>query len=89
MRYRPLLTAAMVFAVCFGRNAPLRAGPTPDEQKKGGNKQRGRNAPDKPAPKAGEPAPLFKLKTLGGEKEVDLKSLLEQRPVLLFFGSYT
>lgn len=47
------------------------------------------------APKAGEVAPLFKLKSLDGKDEVDLASFSSlatadaKRPVVLIFGSYT
>ncbi len=45
--------------------------------------------PDK-APKAGDAAPNFKLKTLGApDKEVELSSFKEKKPVALIFGSYT
>ena len=48
---------------------------------------------DDNAPKLGEVAPTFKLKLLAkkGEeqKEVDLKSFIGKKPVLLIFGSYT
>jgi hypothetical protein len=37
----------------------------------------------------GEVAPPVKLKTLDGRREVDLAAHGGQRPVVLFFGSYT
>jgi cytochrome oxidase Cu insertion factor (SCO1/SenC/PrrC family) len=56
--------------------------------------QRGRGGPpgrarDDGAPKVGDNAPLFKLKTLDGKQEVDLKKTIKSKPVILFFGSYT
>lgn len=41
------------------------------------------------APQVGDVAYLFKLKTVEGDKEVDLASFKGDRPVALFFGSYT
>lgn len=41
------------------------------------------------APKVGQLAPLFKLKSLDGKKETDLASFRAKKPVILFFGSYT
>ena len=41
------------------------------------------------APQLGDVAYLFKLKTVEGDKEVDLASLKGDRPVTIFFGSYT
>ena len=65
----------------------------------------GQPAPDKPggpdadagrpvrrvdkAPKAGEMAPTFALKSFDGKREVSLESSRGKRPVVLFFGSYT
>ena len=45
---------------------------------------------DDGAPKVGNPAPLFALKTLADQdKIVELASFRGARPVVLFFGSYT
>ena len=41
------------------------------------------------APKVGQEAPTFKLKSLDGKKEMDLAAFRGKRPVVLFFGSYT
>ena len=41
------------------------------------------------APKVGEKAPLFTLKSLDGKSETSLASFRDQRPVILMFGSYT
>ena len=43
----------------------------------------------KKAPKVGAPAPLFRLPSLGSEKEVDLHEIVGNKPIVLFFGSYT
>lgn len=41
------------------------------------------------APQVGDTALLFKLKTVEGDRTVDLASFVNDRPVVLFFGSYT
>jgi hypothetical protein len=41
------------------------------------------------APKAGDMAPLFKIKSLDGKSEFGLQDFRGQTPVVLFFGSYT
>ena len=41
------------------------------------------------APKVGEIAPTFKLMSLDGKKETDLADFKYNKPVVLFFGSYT
>jgi hypothetical protein len=49
----------------------------------------GRRGEDK-APKVGDKAPDFKLKTLGDpDKEVKLSEFAGKSPVVLVFGSYT
>jgi peroxiredoxin len=51
--------------------------------------KRGQMPPDR-APKVGDDAPNFKLKMLGApDKEVELASFKDKKPVLLVFGSYT
>ncbi len=51
--------------------------------------QRSQRSRDDGAPKVGEKAPLFKLKTLEGNEVVDLAEVIKAKPVVLFFGSYT
>ena len=41
------------------------------------------------APKVGDPAPLFKLKSNDGKSVFDLRSFRGEKPVVLLFGSYT
>ncbi len=53
-----------------------------------GQSQRGPRGPDN-APKIGDEAPTFKLKSLNGKSETDLASFRDEQPVVLFFGSYT
>ena len=37
----------------------------------------------------GDIAPMFKLKSLDGEEEIDLEKFRGKKPVVLFFGSYS
>ena len=41
------------------------------------------------APKVGDVAPLFTLKSLDGAEEFSLEACRDSRPVVLLFGSYT
>ena len=58
-----------------------------------GRRHRGRGgermSKDDGAPKVGQAAPAFKLKSLDGKTETDLATFRGKRPVVLFFGSYT
>ena len=81
-RKRTMLFAASLAALVAGAALAQETGETRGEQTK---QQRPRPA----APKIGEEAPLFTLASLDGKKETDLKSFRGQRPVILFFGSYT
>ena len=76
MRSLCLFTLSATLAWCIGCQAPLRATGQAD-----GARPRG--------PQAGEKGPLFTLKTLDGKTEVNLAKYAGDRPVLLFFGSYT
>ena len=64
-----------------------------DDQSERRRRRRGRMremmSRDDGAPKVGVEAPVFKLKSLDGKRETDLASFRGQRPVILFFGSYT
>jgi hypothetical protein len=40
-------------------------------------------------PHVGQPAPNFKLRTLGGKETVELAKVLGKKPVVLVFGNYT
>lgn len=44
---------------------------------------------DARAPKAGDPAPDFKLSDSNGQNPVRLSDFRDQKPVALLFGSYT
>ena len=56
-----------------------------DRGKRGRRGQRGQDN----APKVGDVAPVFTLKSLDGESETDIGSFNGEKPVVLFFGSYT
>ena len=53
-----------------------------------GNGQRRARRPDN-APKVGDDAPVFTLKALDGKSETNLAGFRDERPIVLFFGSYT
>ncbi len=52
-------------------------------------KQLRKRGKDDDAPKAGEKAPIFKIKSLDGKTEFNLEDFRDKKPVILFFGSYT
>ena len=60
-------------------------------QQRGRNRQRdrGRDGGQNAGLQVGQEAPTFVLKSLDGESETDLASFRGQKPVVLFFGSYT
>ena len=60
----------------------------PDGKNRKGKRRGGQRRPDN-APRAGELAPTFVLKSLDGKSETDLASFRNKKPVVLFFGSYT
>ncbi|MEL7497339.1 MAG: hypothetical protein AAFN77_06980 [Planctomycetota bacterium] len=61
-----------------------------DRQQEGKQKQdRPRRSRSDNAPKVGDDAPDFTLKSLDGESETKLSSFKDSKPVVLFFGSYT
>ncbi len=50
---------------------------------------RGRRAEGAQSLQVAEMAPQFALKSLDGKSETDVASYRGQRPIILFFGSYT
>lgn len=58
----------------------------PRQERRGG--RRGARTNDK-APKIGDLAPDFTLKSLDGKSETQLSKFKGSKPVVLFFGSYT
>ena len=74
MRHRVLIGLSAALALCIGCQAPLRTTGRRDRP---------------PGPQVGEKGPVFTLKTLDKKSEVNLASYAGDRPVVLFFGSYT
>ena len=76
MRYVGIVFALVVgIAVC-------------DAQNVGAQGRGGRRGPDN-APKVGDVAPTFTLTSLDGKSETELENFRGDKPVGLFFGSYT
>ena len=48
-----------------------------------------RMRPEGKAPRIGDVAPTFTLKSLDGKSETNLADFAGKRPVVLYFGSYT
>ena len=48
-----------------------------------------RMRPEGNAPRIGDDAPTFSLKSLDGKSETNLADFAGKRPVVLYFGSYT
>ncbi len=59
-----------------------------EAQPSGRGRGKGKHGPDK-APKIGDVAPNFKLKSLDGKSETELATFKGEKPVVLIFGSYT
>ena len=91
-----LLLAALVVVFCTpdllaqrdGKQGDKQGAKNQDRQQKGKRRGGRRMRPDD-APKIGDVAPTFKLKSLEGESETNLADYKGEKPVLLFFGSYT
>ena len=58
---------------------------TRPDRRQGRNRQRGQDS----GLRVGQEAPTFVLKSLDGESETDLSTFRGEKPVILFFGSYT
>ena len=56
---------------------------------RGGNNDRMNKQHKDNAPKVGDTAPAFSLKSHDGKSETSLASFKGKKPVVLFFGSYT
>lgn len=84
VRYLAAVFAVLItLAGCTSKEEKMRAemrqkmGEMPEKYKNDG------------APEVGDTANLFKLKTIEGDRTVDLASFANDKPVVLFFGSYT
>ncbi len=51
--------------------------------------RRGRQSRPDDAPKAGDLAPVFTLESYDGKSETSIEAFHGDKPVVLFFGSYT
>jgi hypothetical protein len=85
-RTKPLVLAMLAAAMVSSLDAVTAAQDEGDRPQR--QRRQGRARVDK-APKVGDMAPLFTLKSLDGMSTTDLASFRDQRPVILFFGSYT
>lgn len=74
-----------------GRQGQSRRGQQGRGQQGRGQQGRGqgRQRPDPNALKVGQIAPTFELMSLDGESKFNLKDARGEKPVVLFFGSYT
>jgi len=63
--------------------------PAQEDRAKRMRGMRERMMKDDGAPKVGDVAPTFALKTLEGEEVVDLGAFKGDKPAVLIFGSYT
>jgi hypothetical protein len=70
-------------------SAELLAQEDGDDSRRRRRGMRERMMRDDDAPKVGDVAPVFTLKSLDGKSETSLASFKGRKPVLLFFGSYT
>ncbi len=85
-KWRVLTIPALILAL---GSAELLAQEDGDGSRRRRRGMRERMMRDDDAPKVGDVAPVFTLKSLDGKSETDLASFKGQKPVLLFFGSYT
>ncbi len=82
------LTVAAACVVTFLAAPSLaqeRSGSRPDRSQR----QQQRQRLEEGALKVGQMAPTFELKSLDGKTSFSLSEYRDERPVILFFGSYT
>ena len=87
MKYLSRVLFVLGVTVCFLAPLDQASGQTRDRSRRQGRSPRTRTN-DK-APKVGDKAPDFKLKSLDGKSETQLSKFRGKKPVILFFGSYT
>ncbi len=86
-QWKLMLVQSLLLALAGGQAV---AQDEDNEERRGRRDQmRERMMRDDDAPKVGDVAPVFTLKSLDGKSETDLASFKGKKPVLLFFGSYT
>lgn len=81
IRFSPLLLVAFLMTVPLQAQQPAGPGAAapPGKQARGADR----------APRVGQLAPDFRLKSLDGQSETRLSQFRGKKPVVLFFGSYT
>ena len=88
MKKLMMITAG--FAVGALLCAPVVFAQPEDSAKRGGRtNEKAQQVKKRPALIVGQTAPSFALKSLDGKSETDTSSFRGQRPIILFFGSYT
>ena len=83
-----MLMSSLLVAIGAGQ-VFAQQGDDGDERRRRRGRMREMMSRDDGAPKVGDQAPVFKLKSLDGTSETDLASFRAKKPVILFFGSYT
>ncbi len=83
-----MLMSSLLVAIAAGQ-VSAQQGDDGDERRRRRERVHEMMSRDDGAPKVGEQAPVFKLKSLDGNSETDLSGFRAKRPVILFFGSYT
>lgn len=85
MKFRStLIVLSLIFVAAIVTDAYAEH---PRSRKGRGNRMEQRGEDN--APKVGDEAPTFTLKSHDGESETSLASFKGEKPVVLFFGSYT
>lgn len=88
-----LLAVATILVTFLGTTTYSAENEAPPQtrQQRPANRERGqrRGRGDDVSLVAGQMAPEFKLKSVDGKQETTLESLRQDKPVILFFGSYT
>ncbi len=93
-QWKLMLVPSLLLALAGGQASAQEE----DGAERRGQRRQGRASPshgrermmrDDNAPKVGDVAPVFTIRSLDGKSETDLASFKGKKPVLLFFGSYT
>ncbi len=86
-KWKLMLVPSLLLAMAGGNAVAQEGDDGARRQRRQGMRERMMRDDD--APKVGDVAPVFTLKSLDGKSETDLASFKGKKPVLLFFGSYT
>lgn len=87
IKWKLMLVPSLLLAMAGGQAVAQEDDDGERRQRRQGMRERMMR--DDNAPKVGDVAPVFTLKSLDGKSETDLASFKGKKPVLLFFGSYT